>query len=95
MLLLHCSFDRHALELLERMLTLDPSQVSLHLTCLSTFCPPFLPLNEQESFTLGTIPNNLYYENLANLDGVDPLTSTAMLIQGPLINFDLLDATYL
>lgn len=35
-LLLHCSFDRHALELLERMLTLDPSQVSLYLTKLLT-----------------------------------------------------------
>ena len=49
----------------------------------------------KESFTLGIIPNNLYYENFANLDGVDTLTSTTMLIQGPLINFDLLDATYL
>lgn len=32
------SFDRHALELLDKMLTLDPSQVSVSLACMSFLC---------------------------------------------------------
>lgn len=40
------SFDRHALDLLDRMLTLDPTQVYLvqffylYLLCCSSFSPP-------------------------------------------------------